>query len=294
MTRPPLLTFVHEDDDDDFALGDETKRNRDWALRRAEKRKHEEWLDACSDPPDESVLYGETLIVDGAYVGEWRWADKSEPDELPFVGPSHHVGVRPLSDEEREALIIEQRKKPKKTRREVEREAQLTEGERIAQEIERIRAELRAMPVPPEYVEIVRESDERQRTRPQREAAQAAFYKAEQEKRDRKDVARRVEDFKQWSAAINGEEVLPDEKGPDLDAAIRRFDPDAPLPRARSVEPERKIDRSVVRVVDSIGIVRLVPYKTYELYGLQAIELKIDPPLWVLHMLGIDRIPGHD
>src|SRR4051812_27448519 len=97
--RPPDIYFLRDQDPDDE---DRTvrKKSKDWALRRAEKRRHEEWLDACSDPPDESLLYDETLVIDGEPVGEWKLADKSEPDALPFVGPSHHVGVRPLTDEE--------------------------------------------------------------------------------------------------------------------------------------------------------------------------------------------------
>jgi hypothetical protein len=272
MVRPPLMVFLREDDDDAGMTGFETKKGRDWALRRAEQRRREEWLDSCSDPPDESVLYGESFVLDGERVGEWEHVREWDWDTRPK--PGHSYSLKPMSDEERAELIAYQHRE-----------------EKLRQE--RKRAALKA---------------ERRE-----QWAQVKLALAAMEKRDEKE---RKEEARRWR--IRRGEM--DTKGRTLEYPFgppvkrKTRPPSSPIengtrpprplglpqsgeivkrPRPVVSMPER--ERGPVRITSRDGIEHIVPLDVYEKYGVEAVKIGgIDPPLWVLHRLGIDLLPGHD
>lgn len=274
------LDFVEEDLD----YGEVQAKGYIWR-DLYKRRREEDWLDSLSEPPDESELYGESLVVEGVRVGEWKYADKTEPDAIP-LGPCHHAGVRPLTEEEREALIEEQRKPPPPPPPPVEVEPELV---KLSEE-ERIRAELRAMPVPPalaaqwrqyhdgeDYddeaegrrlrIEHARQQFERDRWRREQTRKKKEAEKAEREKP-------RIDSFGQWAATH------------EPAREPRRVDSFGqwPHPPSRPIEPSRQ--RQPVRLTDRLGIEHIVPVETYTRFGHEAIKLGVDPPVWVLYRLG--------
>lgn len=262
-----------------------TGKRKPWDIEKVERiRVREAWFDACSDPPDESDLYGETLVIEGERVGEERMADWSEPDEMP-IRPSHHASARPLSDEEREALIELQRKPPPKPKVETNGgPSRLTDEE----ERELIRARLRAMPLPPELAESwrrfhdgedyddVAEGKRRERERRQQEEERRAWH----EEQERKRFAEAVEEAKKPKARREPQWYDPTPPPPEW------YDPNPPTAWPRIVRQPEAAVQTFVRLTSNDGIEHVIPLDIYERYGREAIPLGVDPPIWVLYRLG--------
>jgi hypothetical protein len=129
---PTNIWFVHPDEPD----GDDRvarKKGRDWALRRAELRKREQWLDECSDPPDESLLYGETLVIDGEPVGDWRFIPPPfEMDTKAVLYTSTYIA--PPAEEAREVFLAQERRDAEREER-YKREEPLREARILAKHL---------------------------------------------------------------------------------------------------------------------------------------------------------------
>lgn len=290
------------DDLHDWELVDVHRRGGYPSMIIGRERAREALLDSYSQPPDESELYGESLIVEGVRIGE-----QFEPD--PFNGdavaiPAHSDFGFPSGDK----TLVEAWH-----RRSLEEQALLTE--RQQDELRRIEhgdwATVHA---------ALRQMDKRDR---EQENARAKYMRVARGTHNLRgwklkwpfgppiryyggwekhsiyiapepagwvepewpptEAERWAEVRAYWAAQAKGDEKeMRKQREQREKDNLLRLPPPSPPPR----HLQERDPRAPVRITDSKGIEHVIPLEEYERFGREAIPLGVDPPIWVLYRLG--------
>jgi len=127
-------------------------------------RRREELLDSYSDPPNQSVLYAPTFVISGERVAHLDHLDVPLDRDAEAVAIGRLVfEPPPLEGEEAKAFMKEWKKQRAAMHAERRRklgQAKLDQERLDEEDRQRIRAELRAMPVPPVLAERLRRRNE--------------------------------------------------------------------------------------------------------------------------------------